>query len=99
MTVKQKPKRFALEEQKSEFCFPFSILWSRVYLVKSRGFPEDITVSDIMAELYFRQNVDESLKELDEGKGISREEAKKNGFYFRFPLYTKVMKVLYTCSK
>ena len=39
--------------------------------------PEDITVSDIMAELYFRQNVDEGLKELDEGKGISHEEAKK----------------------
>jgi ABC-type uncharacterized transport system ATPase subunit len=39
--------------------------------------PEDITVSDVMAELYFRQNVDEGLKELDEGKGISHEEAKK----------------------
>ena len=65
-------------------------------------FPEDITVSDIMAELYFRQNVDESLKELDEGKGISYEEPppKKNGFYFCFPLYTytKVVKVLYISS-
>ncbi len=39
--------------------------------------PEDITVSDIIAELHFRQNVDEGLKELDEGKGISHEEAKK----------------------
>ncbi|NQE06329.1 hypothetical protein C5S32_10715 [ANME-1 cluster archaeon GoMg1] len=39
--------------------------------------PEDITVSDIMAELYFRQNVDEGLNELNEGKGISHEEAKK----------------------
>ena len=39
--------------------------------------PEDITVSDIMAELYFRQNIDEGLKELDEGKGISQDEAKK----------------------
>jgi predicted transcriptional regulator len=39
--------------------------------------PEDITVSDVMAELYFRQNVDEGLMELDEGKGISHEEAKK----------------------
>jgi len=39
--------------------------------------PEDITVSDIMAELYFRQNVDKGLKELDEGKGISHEKAKK----------------------
>ncbi|MCK4397459.1 MAG: hypothetical protein KAV25_00535 [Methanophagales archaeon] len=40
-------------------------------------FPEDITVSDVMAELYFRQNVDEGLKELDEGTGISHEESKK----------------------
>ncbi len=39
--------------------------------------PDGITVSDIMAERYFRQKVDESLKELDEGKGISHEEAKK----------------------
>jgi hypothetical protein len=30
-----------------------------------------------MAELYFRQNVDDGLKELDEGKGVSHEEAKK----------------------
>jgi hypothetical protein len=29
-----------------------------------------------MAELYFRQNVDEGLKELDEGKDISYEEGK-----------------------
>lgn len=41
------------------------------------GLPEDMTVSDIMAELYFRQNVDAGLKELDEGKGITHEEAKK----------------------
>jgi predicted transcriptional regulator len=48
------------------------------YVIKMiEEFPEDITVSDIMAELYFRQNVDEGLKELDEGKGISHEEAKK----------------------
>ena len=40
-------------------------------------FSEDITISDIMAELYFRQNVDEGLKELDEEKAISHEEAKK----------------------
>jgi len=30
-----------------------------------------------MAELYFRQNVDEGLKGLDEGEGINHEEAKK----------------------
>jgi hypothetical protein len=40
-------------------------------------FPEDITISDIMAELYFRQNVDDGLKELDEAKVVSQGEAKK----------------------
>lgn len=39
--------------------------------------PESATVPDIMAELYFRQNVDEGLKELDEGKSVSHAEAKK----------------------
>ena len=40
-------------------------------------FPEDITISDIMAELYFRQNVDDGLKEPDEAKVVSPGEAKK----------------------
>ena len=48
--------------------------------------PEDITVSDVMAELYFRQNVDEGLKELDEGKGISHEEAKKRLLFSIFAI-------------
>lgn len=39
--------------------------------------PEEITVDDIMAELYFRQQVDTGLKELDEGKGIPHEEVEK----------------------
>jgi predicted transcriptional regulator len=38
--------------------------------------PDDASIADIMAELYFRQKVDKGLKELDEGKGISHEEAK-----------------------
>jgi predicted transcriptional regulator len=42
-----------------------------------QALPDDITISDIMAELYFRKNVDEGLKELDEGKAVSHEEAKK----------------------
>ena len=37
----------------------------------------NVTASDLMAELYFRQNVDEGLRELDEGKVISHEEARK----------------------
>ena len=39
--------------------------------------PKDISVEDIMAELYFRYQVDEGLKQLDEGKGIPHEEVEK----------------------
>lgn len=39
--------------------------------------PEDITLDDVMAELYFRLQVDAGLKELDEGKGIPHEEVEK----------------------
>ncbi|MEE9614506.1 MAG: hypothetical protein V3W31_06070 [Thermodesulfobacteriota bacterium] len=42
-----------------------------------RALPEDVTVDDIMAELYFRLQVDAGLKELDEGKGIPHEEVEK----------------------
>ncbi len=36
--------------------------------------PDEVTVDDIMSELYFKIKVDEGLKELDEGKGIPHEE-------------------------
>jgi predicted transcriptional regulator len=36
--------------------------------------PEEVTVDDIMRELYFKIQVDKGLKELDEGKGIPHEE-------------------------
>ena len=39
--------------------------------------PDEISLDDIMAELYFRLQVDAGLKELDEGKGISQEEIEK----------------------
>lgn len=39
--------------------------------------PEDITVEDIMAELYFMEQVDAGLKELDDGKWIPHEEVEK----------------------
>lgn len=35
-----------------------------------KGLPEDATIDDVMAELYFKLQVDAGLKELDEGKGI-----------------------------
>ena len=39
--------------------------------------PEDITLDDVMAELFFRLQVDAGLKELDEEKGIPHEEVEK----------------------
>ncbi len=39
--------------------------------------PDDVTLTDIMAELYFRQKVDEGLRQLDSGQGIPHEDAKK----------------------
>jgi len=39
--------------------------------------PEEASVADIMAELYFCQKVDSGLKELDEGKGIPHEQVVK----------------------
>jgi len=42
-----------------------------------QSLPEDVTVDDIVAELYFKLEVDAGLKELDEGKGIPHEEIEK----------------------
>ena len=39
--------------------------------------PENVSIDDIMAEIYFRLQVDAGLKELDEGKGITPEEVEK----------------------
>jgi predicted transcriptional regulator len=37
--------------------------------------PDDVSVDDIMSELYFRQKVDEGLRQLDAGEGLEHEEA------------------------
>jgi predicted transcriptional regulator len=39
--------------------------------------PDDVSLDDIMAEQYFRLQVDAGLKELDEGEGIPHEEVEK----------------------
>lgn len=36
--------------------------------------PDGVTIDDIMAELYFKLQIDRGLKELDEGKGIPHDE-------------------------
>jgi hypothetical protein len=41
-----------------------------------RKLPDNVTVADIMAELYFRQKVDQGLRELDEGKGVPNDQAR-----------------------
>ena len=42
-----------------------------------RAMPENATLDDVMAELYFKKKVDAGLKELDEGKGISHKDVEK----------------------
>ena len=42
-----------------------------------QALPDEVSIDDIMAELYFRLQVDIGLKELDEGKGIPHEEVEK----------------------
>jgi predicted transcriptional regulator len=42
-----------------------------------QSLPEDVTIDDVMAELYFKLQVEAGLKELDEGKGIPHEEIEK----------------------
>ncbi len=42
-----------------------------------RKLPDEVDYDDIMAEIYFKQRVDNSLKQIDEGNVISHEEAKQ----------------------
>lgn len=42
-----------------------------------RGLPEESSLDDIMAELYFRLKVDTGLQELDAGKGIPHAEVRE----------------------
>lgn len=42
-----------------------------------KALPNEATIDDIMAEIYFKAQVDAGLKELDEGKGIPHEEVEK----------------------
>ena len=39
--------------------------------------PDSISVDDVIEELYFKQKVDKRLAELDKGRSIPQEEAKK----------------------
>lgn len=39
--------------------------------------PEEVDYDDIMAEIYFRQKVDRSLRQIEEDKVITHQEAKE----------------------
>ena len=41
-----------------------------------RKLPDSVTVEDVMAELYFRQKVDQGLHELDGGSGTPHDQAR-----------------------
>jgi predicted transcriptional regulator len=57
-----------------------------------RDLPEDVSLDEIMAELYFGLQVDAGLKELDKGKGIPYEEVEKRMSKIR-------VKDIYICMK
>jgi len=42
-----------------------------------KGLPEKVTLDEVMAELYFKLQVDEGLKQLDKGKGIPHDKVEK----------------------
>ncbi len=42
-----------------------------------QSLPDDVTVDDVLAEIYFKMQVDAGVAELDEGKGIPHEEVEK----------------------
>lgn len=42
-----------------------------------RRLPENVTLPDIMEELYVRQKIDRGLSQLDNGQGLTTDEAKQ----------------------
>ena len=42
-----------------------------------QNLPEECSLSDIMAELYFKQKVEQGLKDMEDGKVLSHDEVRK----------------------
>ncbi len=42
-----------------------------------RDLPDNVSIEDVMAELYFRLQVDRGLKELNKGRGIPQKAVEK----------------------
>jgi predicted transcriptional regulator len=47
----------------------------RAVLEMIQRLPEDVTIEEIAAKIFFRQQVDEGLRQLDAGEGVVHEEA------------------------
>ncbi|MCH7911086.1 MAG: hypothetical protein IIB38_15920 [Candidatus Hydrogenedentes bacterium] len=50
----------------------------RAALDMIQAMPEDVSLEEIMYELYFRQRVDRGLEELDQGKTFTHEAVKRS---------------------
>jgi len=46
-------------------------------IITRKQLPESVSWNDLMYELYVKQKIEEGLQQLDEGRGISHEEAKR----------------------
>ena len=42
-----------------------------------RAMPEDVTIDDVLEELFFKLQVDEGIAKLDRGEGISHTEVER----------------------
>lgn len=42
-----------------------------------KNIPEDATYEDIIAEIYFKKQVEEGIEQLDNGQSLSNDEVKK----------------------
>ena len=62
-------------KEKSRNIMASSVKQAVIDLIES--LPEEASVADIMAELYFHRKVEEGLKQLDAGQGIDHETAKQ----------------------
>ena len=50
----------------------------RAALDMIQAMPEDVSLEEIMYELYFRQRVDRGLEELEQGKTVTPEAVKRS---------------------
>lgn len=61
-----------MNENKTREVFALSTKEEVIKLIQD--LPEDVTMEDIMYKLYVRAEIEDGLKELNQGKGIPHEE-------------------------